>query len=812
LIIIEKIDEVYLYIKCPYEIALEIKDFFSCFAPNYKFHPRYKSRCWDGKLSFFEYKTQLLPIGLLKNLIEFFHTNNYKYTLNFDTNSLFDETIDKNKILTFCHKLFKNSELFPRDYQIDAVINSLYQKRGVLESPTGCHISGTKVLMFDGTLKNVEDVKINDELMGPDNKKRKVVKLYSGWEEMYKIIPKKGKSYIVNKNHVLHLHRYRNKKIEIDNITVEEFNKKTNWYKSTAKLKYNDAQISFNTNYKNVLSPYFVGYYLGDGHTRNIAITSHKDDYYNIYEELLENFKVIDSDNLKIVNRIKGNSITMMISKLKDIKNQTVKNKLMSEFKKIELNFCSNKDRTKCEDKFIPDCYKLSSVEDRMQLLAGLIDSDGNLSKSKSYYEVCSKSKILIEDIIFVSQSLGFKTSFREKYNKKYNKTYYVCNIMGKISKIPVRLERKKTNFVSKGKDPSRQGFDVEYFGIDKFYGFELTDDHLYFTDDFMINHNSGKSLILYIVTRSILENTLGKILLIVPSISLVEQMFSDFFDYGWKDCDKFVDILYSGKKLENKQMLISTYQSLANKDIDFFKDFSAILMDECHGMSVDSKSLKNIMLKCVNSKYKLGFTGTLPDETADLLTIFSYLGNVIFKLKTHDLIRLGFLAKIRIVNLIYKYPDKFIKENKNRSFPEEERIVLDDKFKISVIYGNVNPKERERLRKIMEMENDMILIGTYATMKQGINIKRIHNVVFASSYKSKITILQSIGRGIRTSSDKEELILWDIVDDLRWKKRTGKIKNNYLFEHFLQRIEYYKDQKFKYSNLEITEDNLVNV
>lgn len=861
MITIDKIDNTFLQINCSDELAFEIRDVFSCYTKNYKYHPKFKARIWNGKISFFDISTRTLPIGLLEDLINYFVENNYSYKFNFDVSELFDETFTDEELDEFIKSINIPEDKTPRYYQVEALQNSLYRKRGVLEMGTGCHAKGTKIIMFDGTLKNVEDIIVGDLLMGPDNKPRTVLKLYSGKEEMYEIIPKKGKSYIVNKNHILHLHRYDvndNYNIIEENISVENYLAKSDYYKHQSKLKYNDIELNFENNYEPVLSPYFLGYYLGDGHTHRTAITTHKDDFENIYQEINKNLTYFDN-NLKIIIDKYKNSDALTINIYSKVRIKS-SNELIKEFEKLNIIVGYKKNRTKCEDKFIPECYKLSSIKNRLELLAGLMDSDGCLGKFGSYYIIASKSIKLMEDVSFVAQSLGFKTRITERFNKKFKKMYYYCCIMGDIKKIPVRLERKKTNFVSKGRDPSRHGFDIKYVGIDNFYGFNLSGDHLYFTDDFLINHNSGKSMNIYLTIRYLLEKYNFKCLLVVPSVTLVNQMEADFKEYNWKNSEEFVDKLYSGQKLSNKPILISTWQSLMNKGRDFLGEFDAVLIDECHSLSDDTMKInnktkeraitvvKNILIKCEKASYKFGFTGTIPDEECDYLTLFGYIGPKIFEKKTKELMDENFLSQISIANLIFKYPEKFAKEYKDKSFQEEEKFVetyqprmklfnfilnsyetpqntlilcrhidhlkaiekylcdnLDDKFKVSLIYGEVKPEQREYLRKLMNQEDNMILLATFGTMKQGVNIPKIHNVIFGSSYKAKITVCQSIGRGVRLHETKEKLILWDIVDNLVYTTKFGNDKNNYIYEHWLQRLKYYKEQGFQYDNLQLT-------
>lgn len=357
----------------------------------------------------------------------------------------------------------------------------------------------------------------------------------------------------------------------------------------------------------------------------------------------------------------------------------------------------------------------------------------------------------------------------------------------------------------------------------------------------------SGKSLVIYCLIKALqllyVDQPINKILLIVPNVSLVEQMFSDFKDYGWSECKKYINILYSGKNIDkSKSILISTWQSVYKRHKSFFDDFNAIIIDECHLSS--SVSINKIMKKCTNAQYRLGFTGTLPTRKADCFNIYGYLGPKIFSVKSKYLIEKGVLSNISIVNLILQYPQherikhkkcKFHKEvdfinnynKRNKVFnyifdkvAENENVLIlcqkidhlkkikeyldnniDKKYNVKIIFHNVSALEREKIRKDVENNGNVVLIGTYATMGTGINIKRLHHVVFASSYKSKIKILQSIGRGLRRHKTKDQIVIWDVVDDLTIKNKNGKFTKNYMIKHFMKRINYYKDQEFNYFN-----------
>jgi len=349
---------------------------------------------------------------------------------------------------------------------------------------------------------------------------------------------------------------------------------------------------------------------------------------------------------------------------------------------------------------------------------------------------------------------------------------------------------------------------------------------------------SSGKSLMLFNIIKSIRKQNFKNILLIVPNIMLVDQMYDDFESYGWQNLDKEVERLGGGHEAYfDKPVLISTWQSLQNKEADFFEKFDALFIDECHGSK--ASVLSKLTKQCINARFKIGTTGTLPTDKSDLLQIKSVLGDVIFELKSKELIDVGVLTKIQIANVIAKYPPEFVKMNKSRSYPEEVKMVeeyedrnkvlkliidhTDPKHnilllvnhlkhvkllqewiekeypdkKVSVITGSVSGEERSEIRKGIEEEDGTILLATYATMSTGVNMPKLHDVILYSNSKSKIKVLQSIGRGLRKHATKNLIVLYDVADDLSYKTRTGRVVDNYLMKHWKERMSYYKEQEF---------------
>ena len=348
----------------------------------------------------------------------------------------------------------------------------------------------------------------------------------------------------------------------------------------------------------------------------------------------------------------------------------------------------------------------------------------------------------------------------------------------------------------------------------------------------------SGKSLIIYSLIRFLLAE--GKqVILVVPNVSLVNQMYADFVDYGWLKAFESAEKLYSGEKPTfDKPLLITTYQSLMKRPPKFFERFDAIINDEAH--SVKSIELQKIAQKCVNADVRIGLTGTMPKELSDKYNIQGMLGPVIFNLKSKTLIDSGKLARIKVVNTFLDYPQSLKKLGANRNYHDEIKLIesfpernyifkyifdnlsdgdnsivlvdridhldsiaeyiekeIDDKYTLYVINGSVKPDEREKIRTAIDKQENVILVATYGTVSTGINIKRIHNVILASSSKSEIRILQSIGRGLRTHSEKSGVIIWDLVDDFSYTTNRGNHKKNHTYKHWEERYKYYNEQEF---------------
>ncbi len=343
----------------------------------------------------------------------------------------------------------------------------------------------------------------------------------------------------------------------------------------------------------------------------------------------------------------------------------------------------------------------------------------------------------------------------------------------------------------------------------------------------------SGKSLMIYSVVRYFTEKD-KKILLVVPTTSLVEQMYKDFEDYGW-DASEYCHKVYSGKeKTTNKNVVITTWQSVYNLHRNYFEHFDVVIGDEAHLFK--SKSLVGIMTKCDNAKYRFGFTGTLDGSQTHKWVLEGLFGPSYKVTQTKELIDKGHLSKLQIKILLLKHdPHKFneyeeeiqylISHEKRNNFIKNLTLDLKGnslvlfnrveahgqplyelinnsakgKRKVFFVYGGVDVEEREKVREITEREDNAIIVASYGTFSTGINIKNLHNVIFASPSKSRIRNLQSIGRILRKGNNKTKAVLYDIADDI-----TSKEKKNYTLNHLIERIKIYNEEKFNYEIIQI--------
>ena len=344
----------------------------------------------------------------------------------------------------------------------------------------------------------------------------------------------------------------------------------------------------------------------------------------------------------------------------------------------------------------------------------------------------------------------------------------------------------------------------------------------------------SGKSFIIYNLMRYALEATQGNILVIVPTTSLVEQMYKDFEDYGY-DVGQYCHRIYSGKeKVTDKRIIISTWQSIYRFDHEWFEQFETVFGDEVHLFK--AKSLSTMMDKCTEAKYRFGLTGTLDGTETNKLVLEGLFGPTFTVTSTVKLQKSKQLADLDISILLLRYHSDACNMIKDMKYQDEldyivqyeprnkfiSKLAIDQKGntlvmfqfvekhgkvlyemirsmvgedrKVFYVSGEVGAADREQIRGIVETQNDSIIVASLGTFSTGINIRNLHNIVFATPSKSQVKVLQSIGRGLRQSDDGRTTKLFDVADDLH----VGSHKN-FTLKHSAERIKIYTKEGFKY-------------
>lgn len=352
----------------------------------------------------------------------------------------------------------------------------------------------------------------------------------------------------------------------------------------------------------------------------------------------------------------------------------------------------------------------------------------------------------------------------------------------------------------------------------------------------------SGKSLIIYNLIRYH-QRFDRKQLIVVPTTSLVEQMYGDFQDYSSADdwsASNHCHRIYSGKeKNTDYPITISTWQSIYKFPKKWFEEFDVVYGDEAHNFK--AKSLTTILDKCVNAPYRIGTTGTLDGAKTHKLVLEGIFGTVKKVITTKKLMENDAIANLDITCLVLEYSDKERKEVKGMTYQEEMdwlishpvrntflknlcttqtgntlvlfqfvekhgKVLYDlinnkvgDARDVFFVYGGTDTEQREEIRALTETKDDAIIVASYGTFSTGINIRNLHNIVFASPSKSRIRNLQSIGRGLRKGDNKTSCNLFDIGDDISWKS-----KKNYTLGHMVERVKIYNEEGFKYKLVKV--------
>ncbi len=408
-----------------------------------------------------------------------------------------------------------------------------------------CLGRGTKVLMYDGTLKNVEDIKVGDQLMGDDSTPRNVLSLARGKEQMYWIRQNKAIDYRVNESHILSLKRSRSegshKNGEILNIGLKEYLEKSDKFKSNYK-GYKVA-VEFKSN-DTLIEPYFLGLWLGDGSSSKVSIYT-KD--REIIEYLKEYSNRLNLDLREYIAENKCPEYSITNKKSVDEKTAFSLQKLLRDEKVLE-------------DKHIPQNYLINSKEKRLELLAGLIDSDGYYDENCNGYEITQKDKNLAKQIKYLCDTLGFRTSLTKKKAsiKEIDFKCYVyrVRIFGNIDIIPVKIQRKKAKAWDCNRTWNQTGITIEKDIVDDYFGFEIDGNKLFLLEDMTVTHNTALVLnmalanveankgVIFFSLEMPAEQLMLRMLAAKTSIPLQNLRKGDMDDEQWSNLSKAIEDL----------------------------------------------------------------------------------------------------------------------------------------------------------------------------------------------------------------------------------------------------------------------------
>lgn len=708
-----------------------------------------------------------------------------------------------------------------RPYQKEAVdaglkfLTGRSKKPGIIVAPCGCHAKGYGILMYDGTIKKVEDIVVGDRVMGDDGTPRTVLELHNGIDDMYEIRPLKGKPFIVNKGHIMSMYRLKDKRKDgpsIEEVSIGEYIKFAPYHKTILKLRRPNG-FDFEESKKNMpLDPYFLGLCLGDGSiTSSLSITTQRQEIveylysfvkqYNMYIRVAEKKGTNNKSKSYFLSKGCGRGGNPIINAIKDI----------------------GLYNRKSGDKFIPIQYLTSNKENRYKLLAGFLDTDAYYNKSGKGYEYCSKSETMMKQFVLLCRSLGLLCS---GYSCKLvdGVKYYRTGIYGNLENIPVRVGiRKGANRII-NKNPYVVGFKVEYVGKGEYYGFTTDGNHLYLDEQCFIHHNSGKSLIISKIAHEINRPTL----VLQPSKEILEQNYAKAVSFGSKPT------IYSAS-CGIKELSAMTYATLKSikKDVARLKDIGidTLLIDECHsGYSPEEGSEFMEFMNGFPEAKVLGFTATpcrLRTYSSMLEGNYSKLNMLtkdehnFFKKIVHvtqiqELTSQGFWCPLKyerwsfdesalmlnstgaeytnesikesivrngLNNSIYKRLLQLMNERKAilvcmDSIESCNRISEFMNAKMGAITGVVTSlttkKKREQIISDFK-EGKLKVVFNYSTLATGFDFPELDCVMFGRPTFSYSTYYQILGRAVRIHPDKKEALIVDCCDNMR---RFGRIED----------------------------------
>ena len=667
-------------------------------------------------------------------------------------------------------------------------------KNTLLVLPTGCHAKGSRILKSDGSVELVENLKVGDLLIGTDGKRRKILHVQSGVDYLYKVTPIKGKPFIVTADHKLSLVRTNEKSRklypcdfkdgEIVDVEVKDWlcwskNKKHihKLYRSNC-IKHFDRE----DNKKITIDPYFLGILLGDGNVKNsISITTMDEEIVNEIQSQCKKY------NMSYKKEQAGKAITYILkSHIIGAKG----GKLHQELKALDLRGKGS------FDKFVPFDYKTNDFQTRLQVIAGLIDTDGSLSKG-NIYDFISASKQLVSDLVFMCRSVGLAAYIHSCVKTSQNNavgTYYRATISGNLEIIPCRVAHKKAKRRAQKKNHLRTGLKVERLGKGQYFGFTVDGDNRYLLDDFTVTHNCGKTVVFSKVIEDQVKE--GKRVLVMAHRG-------ELLDQATDKLHKMTGLTCAVEKADQSclgtwnRVVVGSVQSLMRPSrlAKFNKDyFDAIIVDEAHHAVSDTYTR---VLEHFDQANVLGVTAT--PERSDMRKLGSLFQSLAYEYSIVQAIKEGYLCKIKAQTVPLKidmnnvsvtagdfsaneigtaldpYLEQIATEMetvcKNRktvvflpliaTSQKFKNILINHGFKAVEVNGNSD--DREQILKDFS-DNKYNVICNSMLLTEGWDCPDVDCIVVLRPTKVRSLYCQMVGRGTRLSPGKEDLLILDFL------------------------------------------------
>ena len=694
-------------------------------------------------------------------------------------------------------------EITLRDYQVESVnrVLAAYEAnphgRELLVLPTGCHRVGQGILMYDGTIRPVEEIQIGDLLMGPDSTPRTVLRLHRGIDDMVQICPVKGDSWIVNKDHILSLvhTNERNAKERIypstlgGNICDVSVSTWQTWskYKKHVHKLYRVA-VDFQAGEPLPMHPYLLGALLGDG---GLSIEE-RIHFTNIDEPVIREVKRIVQESgftlctLKQENRTQSYAIRAHTGKGRPKDGiQTIK-RIMVQLGLLPI---------RCESRFIPQNFKTASRNDRLELLAGLIDTDGSLTRGN--FDYCSKSQQLANDVCFVARSLGLAAYKSPKVID--GTTYYRVSISGDCSTIPTRIPRKQAPARQQKKDVLHTGFTCKPIGTaEEYFGFTVDGNHHYLLDDFTVTHNCGKTVIFSQVIDRLNKQYGLNSMVIAHRDELLDQAADK---YRMVKPDAIIGKVGSGLHQYGGEVTVASIATIQRPEhIKRLKaiGYGLIIVDEAHHVAAEGYQR---VLEALPDAFVLMVTAT--EDRLDGKKIIEK--PALYSASIIDMVQRGYLCDLKAVAIkthvnlddlhtqagdykVDELEEAIDTDTRNRrvvdAYKEHangRRAIcfgvtvkhaqnLAEAFRAggisaAIVSGETPLDERKKLYAGLH-DGSIKVLTNVQVLTEGFDEPLISCIIMARPTQSRSLYVQSIGRGLRLAPAKQNCIILDLTDN----------------------------------------------